>query len=201
VRPLGAHEGRLTRDVHTEDLLVEEHDRAQRLVLRGCRHPLPGGQVVEKAYQVRLPELPRVAQAVESNIATDPKDVGLLGAPRVVQPPQRGPHSIKQANGLGSAGAGIGNLARRTAPWKRLGTHGSLLSETALFETVYPYVDAIRRELLDFSTAMITPARRALRCPRAVQPRIHVMLDCPTSTRTLRENAAWRRLNTCSVPR
>jgi hypothetical protein len=85
-RGLGADHVVEPRQLALEDLLVEEQDRAQRLILGGRAHAPPHGEARQERRHLGLPHLQRVALAMEENEAPDPADVSLLRpAPVVAQ--------------------------------------------------------------------------------------------------------------------
>ena len=67
-----------------QDVAVEKQERAQRLVLGRSGNPTLDRQGAEKASDLGRAHLGGMALAVEEDVATDPPDVGFLGAPTAV---------------------------------------------------------------------------------------------------------------------
>jgi hypothetical protein len=100
--PLGAHDRAEPGEIDLEHLTVQEQERAEGLVLRGGRHASVHGQPGQEARDLRRSQLDRVALAVEDNVAPDPRDVALLGAPAAGA--QRLAHAIEQPRRAGFTG-------------------------------------------------------------------------------------------------
>src|SRR5205823_12261149 len=83
-----------------EHLTVEEEQRAQRLVLGGGGHVALDRQGGEEARDLGRAHRGRVALAVEEDVATDPRDVDLLGAAAPMAGAEGGADPVEQA-GLG----------------------------------------------------------------------------------------------------
>jgi hypothetical protein len=88
-------------------LLVQEQQRAQRLVLRRGRDVPAIRQMLEKPRHLGLPHLHRVPLPVEQDVPPDPPDIRLLGATAVVARTDGQAHTIEQLRrtcGVGHAG-------------------------------------------------------------------------------------------------
>lgn len=112
LRPRGADQLVEPRQLHLEHLSVEEKKRRERLVLgRGADPPLDG-EAREKAGDFVASHLGRVALVVEQNEATNPLDVGALGAAAVVTKPHRSAHAVEEKRRLRSfIGRSVGRFA------------------------------------------------------------------------------------------
>src|SRR6266542_3488421 len=66
------------------DVAVEEQQGAERLVLGGGGHPPVDRQRAQEASDFGRPHLRGVALAEEEDVASDPRDVGFLGAAAVM---------------------------------------------------------------------------------------------------------------------
>jgi hypothetical protein len=85
------------RQLGAQHLLVEEQDRAQRLVVRGRRHVPLRGQHREKRLDLGLAHVPRMPQPRPAHEHADPVQIGLLGAQAVVQIPRTLTHLVQQS--------------------------------------------------------------------------------------------------------
>ena len=83
-RRLRPHDAIEPRKIDGEDLAIEEEERALGLVLRRCSHVEIDREMREKALDVAGPEFTGIATIVETDIPSNPVDVGLLGAQAVV---------------------------------------------------------------------------------------------------------------------
>jgi hypothetical protein len=90
----GAHDVAEGFDGPSEDVAVEEEERAERLRLRGGRDVLPRGEVREEGVDLGLAQLVRGALAVEGGVALHPADVRLLGAQAVMPRAERGAEAV-----------------------------------------------------------------------------------------------------------
>ena len=103
LRALGADDLVHPREIDCQDLPVQEEQGAQRLVLRG-RGDLPlDGEGAQEAGDFGRPHVGGVALVVEENVATDPRDVGLLGAAAVMSGADGCADAVEQSR-LGHAG-------------------------------------------------------------------------------------------------
>lgn len=78
-----------------EHLLIKKKQRAEGLILRGSRDACVDGQVTEKCRNLFLTHFIGVALAVKEDVASDPIDVGLLGADAVVFDTQLPPNAVE----------------------------------------------------------------------------------------------------------
>ena len=83
-RRLRPHDAIEPCKINRENLAIAEEQRALRLVLRRRRHIEIDGEVREKPLDVTGTEANGMATAVETDIPSNPVDVGLLGAEAVV---------------------------------------------------------------------------------------------------------------------
>jgi hypothetical protein len=89
-----------------EDMAVEEEDGAERLILsRGADFPLDG-KVTQEGDDVGRVEFARVAAIVEDDEASDPIDVGTLGADTVVAHAEGGSNLFQEPGLLARGGSG-----------------------------------------------------------------------------------------------
>jgi hypothetical protein len=80
-----------------QDSFVEKGNRVQRLILGcGC-HLSIDRQMAQECHDFRLPHLPRMPPARESDEAADPMDVRLLGPNAVVAKPNHPPRLVDEA--------------------------------------------------------------------------------------------------------
>ena len=125
IGPLRALETFERGDLHLEDLAVQEDQRAEGLVLSRSGGVPPNRQVVEKRSDLGGAHLARVTPVVEADELTNPAEVGLLGARRVVEAADRGRDGFKEGHGGASSGV---RRARRAAlsgaTWGRLRPDG-----------------------------------------------------------------------------
>ena len=83
-RALGPDDLVHPREIDCQDLPVQEEQGAQRFVLRG-RGDLPlDREGTQEARDFGRPHVGGVALVVEEDVATDPRDIGLLGAAAVM---------------------------------------------------------------------------------------------------------------------
>jgi len=61
------------RQILLENVAIQEEERAQRLILRGCRHVAFDGERAEKLGDLRSAHLGWMALAVEEDEAADPR--------------------------------------------------------------------------------------------------------------------------------
>jgi len=80
-----------------QDVAVENQQRAQRLVLARCVHLPFDSERAEKLRDLGPAHLGRMPLAVKQDEATDPSDIGLLGAPTAVAQPIGLAHAIQQS--------------------------------------------------------------------------------------------------------
>jgi hypothetical protein len=93
-----AHDPVEPRQVDLQHVPVQEQEGAQGLVLGGGGHPAIDRQRGEEAGHFRGAHLGRMALgAEEEDVALDPRDVGLLGAPAVVASAQGGANAVEEA--------------------------------------------------------------------------------------------------------
>jgi len=74
------------RQLDLQDYLIEEQQRALRLILRRRRNLSSHGQMSQECFDFLGTQFRRVTLAVEKNEAFNPIDVGLLGPQAVVFP-------------------------------------------------------------------------------------------------------------------
>src|SRR5690606_25950204 len=87
---------------------VQEQQRRQRLVLRPGRHVALGRKQGQERLDLPLPDLPRVALAIDQDETPDPAHVRLLRTQAVMLQPQPLPPLVEQLRRL--------NLPRYTLP-------------------------------------------------------------------------------------
>jgi len=88
--PPGPDKAVLSGDLHPQDLAVQEHHRAQSLVLSRSGDSSLRGQIIKKFNKFRMPQLPGMPHPRERDVPHDPRRVRLLGSFRVVTPATRG---------------------------------------------------------------------------------------------------------------
>jgi hypothetical protein len=84
LRRLGARDAVQPGQLDAEHLLVEEEERALRLILGGRRNPAFDGQMREERLDLRGAHLGRMASPVEDDEAPHPVGVCFLGPDAVV---------------------------------------------------------------------------------------------------------------------
>ena len=92
--PSGAGDVLQPLEPDPEDLAVEVHQCADRLVLGRRRDVVTNGQFGQEAGQIVRTELPWVAAVVKPDVAADPVDVRPLGAAGVVRGAHLVPHDL-----------------------------------------------------------------------------------------------------------
>jgi len=75
------------RQILLQHRTIKEQQCAQRLILCRRRHLFLDGQVAQELRDLDRAHLRGMAFAVEEDVAADPGDIGLLGAPTVVPGP------------------------------------------------------------------------------------------------------------------
>src|SRR3989338_6526594 len=103
LRALGAYDVVQPGQGDVEHVAVEEQERAERLVLGRGGDAALDRQRAQEAGDLGRSHLGRVALAVEEDVAADPRDVGLLGAPAVVTGTHGVAHAVEQPR-FGRAG-------------------------------------------------------------------------------------------------
>src|SRR5262249_20331837 len=96
-RPLGRDDLIKPRQLDAQHLSIQEQERAQCLVLRRRRHAALDGEGAEESRDLRPPHLQGMPLAVEDDVASDPRDVRLLGTAAVVAGAQALPHAVEQS--------------------------------------------------------------------------------------------------------
>jgi hypothetical protein len=71
-------------NVSPQHVSVEEHDGAERLILRRRGHPLLHGKPGQKRGDLRRAELARMTFAVKYDLPAYPMNVRILGSPAVM---------------------------------------------------------------------------------------------------------------------
>jgi hypothetical protein len=109
--PLRADDVVEPRQLATQNLSIEEKQRAQSLVLRGRRELIANGERRQERGDLDGAHLGWVTLAVKEDVAPDPVNVGLLGAAAVVPGADAVADAVEEA---GRARAGLGT-SRTTA--------------------------------------------------------------------------------------
>lgn len=83
-----------------KDASVQEHERAEGLVLRRRRRPPHQRQLVQEGGDLLRPHLPRVPPVVKPDKRSDPVDMSFLGTRRVVPAAEGGSDRLDQGHGI-----------------------------------------------------------------------------------------------------
>jgi hypothetical protein len=88
---------------HVQHVLVQEHQRVHRLVLRRWGHPSVHRQIGQKRLDLGLPAVQVFAplHPMEMDIAFDPVHVGPFGVQGVVVQPHHLPHPVQKLRRFG----------------------------------------------------------------------------------------------------
>jgi len=97
-----SHETFELPDVAAEDVAAQEHERVQRLVLRGRSHLAVDREVIEEGRDLAGAHLVGVTLAVEQDEPASPVDVRLFRARAVVAKPDCPAYAIEQPRARGS---------------------------------------------------------------------------------------------------
>jgi hypothetical protein len=87
-------------DITPEHVLIEKHNRIERLILRRGRHPPIDRKVCQKRLDFGSPHLVRMALLVKEDVPLDPMDIRFFCADAVVPDPNGLAKAIEQARFL-----------------------------------------------------------------------------------------------------
>jgi len=120
----------------SEHFAVEELSGAQRLVLGGGGHVAIDGQRCEEPRDLGRSHPDGMALAVEDDVAADPGDIGLLGAPAIVAGAEGLSHPIEESRPGCSGRAAFSDqeIAPRAPPDVAPYSNGLLDRRECMFE-------------------------------------------------------------------
>ena len=124
-RSAGSDDGTNPFERRVEYGVVEEEQRGERLILRGCGHVAIDSQTREEVVHSSFAQRRGMLLAVKQDVSADPRDVGSLGAASQMHGPGRRANTIEKPGAAWLAACrGSGRRRMQAASRSRVGRCG-----------------------------------------------------------------------------